>query len=136
MRAILSLFTAIFILGSQAFADDILNFKNSKEQPETAKKIIKMIAKASPGNFVDGAENTTNRHGDLAYTLVSHSQKKEESPPRPEVTFTYTKVDTKSGLITTNPIYVGEGYYMHLTLEMSHRLLTKEGKKYFRDLAG
>lgn len=138
---LMSIFALNTLIPTTSFASDnsILQFTNSKDDPDTGKKILKMIIKAVPkGIFKENAENITNKKKELAYTITSNGQGTSKSD---DVLLDFQWGDTRSHStkshsirshsISANPYYEGHGYKMFLTLDFSRKLLTKEGHEFF-----
>lgn len=113
---------------------DILNFSGGANDPGT-KKIMRLLQQKRPDIFVQGAENITNKHGDLAYHLGTDAGVKPQNDCPDCIDFDYDDVDLSTGTTTTYINYCGNGYWMYVGLTASHRVFTDNGKKFFRQRA-
>lgn len=133
LTSILRAVLLVGILQTVTFSNDqrIFDFNSSEQDPQAGKKIMKMITESLPELFVPNVENVTNRKGELAYSIASNGQGQSDRADL-LLAFTGSTVDLKTGLTQAHLFLEGRGYRMFLDIHMSHRLLTKAGKDFFR----
>jgi hypothetical protein len=115
---------------------DILNFCNTYSEIG-GKKLMRLLQEARPELFVKGAENQRNKENLPAYSFgfdvpIWEDQSCSKSPT---LTFCHETVDLDTGSTNTYFEYRGNGYRVYGNLVLSHRVLTQQGKQFFKNAA-